>query len=435
MFLRSLTLLSILLFAADASIKAQGRPTQALQSAFAALAHRDWPALAAVVHPTALESLRKESLGLMILVAEDRRVGKQGGGYNPREVVIADHLARVGSEQVPQFPGQPTIGQLASLPVPEFFVRWCDAVYHADSAADPVRDVVGFQRHIFGEVTEGDSLAHVLYRRESRHVEMGELFVDLPGQVMIMPLKKVAGRWKLLLNDDIGWLVDLQLFPEPTFPAHELKWTTRVATALPPLPETPSAHAQPGPAETVRSAFSAFEHHNWETLAALVDSERLVSFQREQLAYLVAWINSQAARTQSAHDSIGWIMLSYADSLSAEALAQFGGLKVAAFPGTPTIADLAQLSPAKFFSRWCDAAYEARPEGGPAGAKTQMRRYTIGEVRETDRLAHVLYRSDQYTGVWPVDRMPLRRSASGWGLLLNDDIGWTLDFSWLLERP
>src|SRR5207249_4806169 len=183
MFLRSLTLLSILLFAADASIKAQGRPTQALQSAFAALAHRDWPALAAVVHPTALESLRQESLGLMILVAEDRRVGKQGGGYNPREVVLADHLARVGSEHVPQFPGHPTIGQLASLPVPEFFVRWCDAVYHADSAADPVRDVVGFQRRIFGEVTEGDSLAHLLYRRESRHVEMGELFVDLPGQV------------------------------------------------------------------------------------------------------------------------------------------------------------------------------------------------------------------------------------------------------------
>jgi hypothetical protein len=433
------TLVSLLSLTVHTRMEAQGSPTQIVESAFVAVAHRDWPVLAALIDPTALDSLRQESLGLMILGTEERKAGKEGGGYNPQDVVIPDHLPRVGSERVSQFPDNPTIAQLASLAANDFFQRWCAAVYRPDSEEDPVREVVGLQRRMIGEAQETDSLAHVLYRRESRHVEMNELFIDVPGRVMVMPLRKVQNRWRLLLNDDLGWQVSFMeiLHARPPFAAHELKRTTRVAPepALP--PHVPRAIAQPGPAETARTAFVAFERRDWQGLTALVDSERLAAFQREELAYLVPWFNSKEARARAARKGASVFMLSYEDSLPPEAMvAEVPDMKVQVFPNAPTLRELAQLSPAGFFARWCEAVYDVDPDKGPGGGRPSWGRHVVGEVLEGETLAHVLYRSDlKSRQPWSVERMPLKQSASGWRLLLNDDIGWTIDLSMLLNRP
>ncbi len=416
-------------------MEAQVTPTQVVDSAFAALTRRDWPRLASLIHPTALDDLRQETLGLIILVTEERKAGREGGGYNPRDVVIADHLPQNGSENFPQFPGRPTISELASLSSGQFFVRWCAAVYRSDSDGDLVSEVLGLQRRMIGEVREEDTLAHVLYRRESRHVEMGQLFIDLPGRVMVMPLKRVQDGWKLLLNDDLGWSVDFMqiLHTHPIWSAHRLKRTTRIAPQATQLPTTPG---QPGPAETVRKAFAAFQSRDWRGLATFVDSERLAAFQREELGYLVAWFNSKTARAQATREGISVFMLSYEDSLPPEAMvAQVAAEKVSIFSGAPTLGELAHLSPVDFFVRWCQAVYEVDPEKGPGGGKTELRREVIGEVLESPVLAHVLYRSDgRYKQPWPIGRMPLKRSASGWRLLLNDDIGWSIDLSMLLNQ-
>ena len=410
-------------------------PTQTVEAMFDALARRDWSALATLVHLSALDALRQQNLGLIILVTEERRAGKVGGGYNPQDVVIADHLPQIGNERVPGFLNNPTIAELASLSSTELFVRWCAAVYRPDPQ-DPVREVVGLQRRMIGEILESDSLAHVLYRRESRHVEMNELFIDLPGRVMVMPLRKEHERWRLLLNDDLGWSVDFMelVRPSPPFSHSQLKRTTRLAPSAPTPGET---RTQPGPVETVHSAFAAFELRDWQRLATLVDSERLASFQREELAYLAAWLNSTEARAQARREGVSIFMLSYDDSLPPEAVAeQSADVKVAAFPNTPTLGELARLSPAAFFGRWCQAVYESDPAKGPGGGRTQMRREVIGDVFEDQTLAHVLYRSDvRRTQPWPVERMLLKRSAPGWRLLLNDDIGWTVDLSMLLNHP
>src|SRR5207245_6005046 len=139
---------------------------------------------AALVHPDALASLRQESLGLVILMTEQRLAGQEAsGGYNTREVVIEHHLGDVGHEKASPFINGPTLAELAALSAVDFFVRWCDAVYGPGPQRDPMREVVELQRRMIGEVTDGDSLAQVLYRRESRHVDMGELKIDLPGRV------------------------------------------------------------------------------------------------------------------------------------------------------------------------------------------------------------------------------------------------------------
>jgi len=53
-------------------------------------------------------------------------------------------------------------------------------------------------RQIIGEIIENDTLAHVMYR-----VQVESIY--LAGKLDVMSLKKVDGRWLILLNDDVVW--------------------------------------------------------------------------------------------------------------------------------------------------------------------------------------------------------------------------------------
>ena len=181
---------------------AQQGPTSTVQIAFSALEQHDWPTLATLVHPDALATLRQHSLAQIIVLAELAKAGKPTAnfGYNPGDIVIADHLPQVGDQRVPEFPTSPSINELAALSPADFFVRWCQAVYESRPEL-PGSSVPHTKRHIIGEVMEGDTLAHVVYRREGRWM--------IPWHVDIMPLRRLGDRWSLLLNDDIGESVDL----------------------------------------------------------------------------------------------------------------------------------------------------------------------------------------------------------------------------------
>jgi hypothetical protein len=52
---------------------------------------------------------------------------------------------------------------------------------------------------------EADTLAHVLYRSTSG------VRSRVPWSVERMPLSLWDGEWRLLLNHDIGWLIDLSM--------------------------------------------------------------------------------------------------------------------------------------------------------------------------------------------------------------------------------
>jgi hypothetical protein len=396
---------------------AQDNPIQSLHSAFDALARRDWTTLARRTDPQALIDLRQKSLGLIVLMAEQVKAGQRPeGGYNPDDVVIAEHLGKVGGERALGFRDHATISELASLSTEAFFIRWCQAVYGDTTQANPVDEVVDLYRRIIGEVNEKNGVAHVLYRRESRHIEADELKIDLPGRVLIMPMRNVAGRWLMTLNDDLGWSISFGRTLRPWIPRGQIAHPRRDLPESPPSPIPERVNAPPGADRIVQEAVAAFERGDWTNLALLVHPERLASFQREEIAYLAAWSESRETRARAQREGASVFMLSYDDSLSSEGMARVADVEIAVF-GRRTIGALAALSPQAFFEAWCAAAY-ALPSLGLA--KRQLKREIIGHVFEGDSLAHVLYRSGR---LYAPERMPLKWSSQGWRLLLNDDVG------------
>jgi len=406
----------------------QRSPTETVRGAFQALARREWSALAGFVDSQALESLRQDALGMLILTTEQRLAGQKAeGGYNPNEVVIADRLPRVGSQQMRGFRNHPTIAKLASLSPREFFIEWADAAYDFQTRDDPVREVVGLYRRIIGEVSGNAETTYVVYRRESRHIDMSELKINLPGRVLIMAVVKNRDGWRITFNDDIGWSIDFShvVFPERRYPSPRIQLPPRVVPPEPPAPRRERISASPTPVQVVEAAFAAFKKHDWETLSGLVHPAVLRSFQQEQLSFFVSWGQSREARARAKSEGVGVIMYSYEDSLPAEVLAQAADIEIPLFSRHPRIGDLARLSPQEFFQEWCRAAYET--PGDNVGAwKGGFERETIGQVFEGDSLAHVLYRTPRLSAA---DRMPLQWSDGGWRIMLNDDIGWRGDLS------
>jgi len=89
-----------------------------------------------------------------------------------------------------------TIGELAALSPAAFFEAWCEAAYrHRSKGSGGVK--AQLERRVIGHLFEGDSLAHVVYRANWWYA------------VKTMPLKWSGKGWLMLLNDDIGWMGDL----------------------------------------------------------------------------------------------------------------------------------------------------------------------------------------------------------------------------------
>jgi len=405
-------------------MSAQDTPTQTAQAAFDALAERDWRRLAGVVDSDALEKLRQDALGMLILTSEQRLAGQKAqGGYNPNEVVITDHLPRIGSQRVQGFRGRPTITRLASLTPPEFFIEWAEAAY-PKRPDDPIFEVAGLYRRIIGEIAETTDAAYVVYRREHRSIEDGEPQLEMTGRVMVMPLVRSGGGWRIKLNDDIGWSLSFShvVFPERQHPVSKVALPPRVAPPEPPAPRPERVAASPSPLEVVRSAFAAFEGRNCVELAALVHPDVLQSFQQGQLSYYAVWSQSRQAADSAKSQGVAFIMFSY-DSLSKEALAQVADVEMSIFPAHPTIGALSRLSPREFFQEWCRAAYGTSGET-LGNAKATMHRKLIGQLFEGENSAHVLYQSE---GFYSAIHMALRWTDGGWRMMLNDDIGWFAD--------
>jgi len=171
-----------------------------VQAAFDAYGRSDWSALGSLVHPDALTAFRTAQLGSAVgfsLAQNDPQMRGRNIGISPADFVSADAIKKAEGIRVAKFPGNPTIGELARLSPKEFFVRWCQAAVQ-DNERGPWLAMQRVGRQIIGEIIENDTLAHVMYR-----VLVESIY--LAGKLEVMSLKKVDGRWLILLNDDVVW--------------------------------------------------------------------------------------------------------------------------------------------------------------------------------------------------------------------------------------
>ena len=351
---------------------------------------------------------------MLILVAEQRRAGEHvGGGYNPREVVIDDHIATVGSTTAPRF-GNATLAELAALSPAEFYVRWLDAAY-APGQADGVDDIVDRTRVIVGSVTLQDT-AWVVYRKDARWQENDLVHVTTPGSPEILPLRRVDGRWRILPNFELAHGPDITGMlgdsPRRRIPAPTRREVTDRPTARAGVPR--HTDALPSPVAIVDSAFDALARKDCPRLTMLVDPQRLEEFQSRAIQPLVAMLAFE--RIRSAKDSRAGMAIGL--TLGDSDLLRAGNERVEIMAGRPTIDELRRQSPTAFFARWCKAAYPPLQ----AGDARVERRY-LGTIFEGEDVAHVLYESSTVTFDLPaqVMRMPLRYADGHWRILLNEE--------------
>lgn len=184
---------------------AQSDPLDVGRSAFAALDRHNWTTIVGATHPEWLRKFRSEQLALLVTWAQSRepmRRGKASGmkAFDMSVSSLGDSaqaaaLAEVRTVRVRVFPGSPTIGALAALTPDLFFARWLAAI---SAQPDSIIPLFGIgPRHLIGAVVEGDSLAHVLYRHDTDEY-------DDPWRVEVLALKRSAGRWLLLPNNDFA---------------------------------------------------------------------------------------------------------------------------------------------------------------------------------------------------------------------------------------
>ena len=112
-------------------------------------------------------------------------------------------VGQMADVRIPIFPRSQTIGELAALSPSAFFALWCETAY-GDPSYIPGGVKSQLHRRVIGQVIEDDTLAHVVYRSESRYA------------VETMSLKWSRRGWLLLLNDDIGWIGDLDFRLDPS---------------------------------------------------------------------------------------------------------------------------------------------------------------------------------------------------------------------------
>jgi len=182
--------------------QAPAGPRVVVEEAFEALTARNWDAVAGYSSPQFLEEFRPppppppppderqrlekktnpDSYGLPKCV--QKYFESQQGNFSKRFLT--------------NFAGVDNLLQLEVLTPAQFFGAWLAGTKNlkaTDQAAGP--RIVIPSRTIFGEVIEGDSIAHVLYRRVPSPPG------DADQGIKLITLRRYDGVWKIYPNDDM----------------------------------------------------------------------------------------------------------------------------------------------------------------------------------------------------------------------------------------
>ena len=178
------------------------------------------------------------------------------------------------------------------------------------------------------------------------------------------------------------------------------------------------------PTAAASAFFEALHEGRWADAAGLVDAEAAATLREQRLALLIAWVQhrDEIRRAREGGEGGGMFGFSSDGKVDQGQLAVHGTTLLPVFRGSPTLAELASMSTAAFVELLLEVS---NSESGPGeeGPFERPRRRVLGEVREGESIAHVLYRQEgagvRYTNPHHVEVVQLRRTDSAWRVLLG----------------
>jgi hypothetical protein len=172
-----------------------------------------------------------------------------------------------------------------------------------------------------------------------------------------------------------------------------------------------NGHADPTRVAT--DFFAALGLQDWDDAIGFMEPRSLVDFRASQLALFASLIEQRDAggRARAELRSYGW---SSDGEQYAEQLRRYGDVTLRAFPGAPSLRQLAELSAEVFAAR-----YLAAGSGSPSAYRV------IGHVVESDDIAHVIYRpilEGTTDDALRVAVVHLRRHDGHWCVLMSQEL-------------
>lgn len=188
----------------------QPTPSHVAETFFAALRTQRWRDAAAMLDSASAVQFRDRALAILVAMLDARgtpaAMGDSGIGIAAVAMPAAPDsqaLRAVADTPISLFSDVRTLGAIGALRPVEFAARYLEVsqrslrLLNPDAATDSLLSAPRAYQ-VIGEVLEGDSLAHVLYRTTDTEV------VQEPHSVNVLYLRRRGSEWRLLLPADLG---------------------------------------------------------------------------------------------------------------------------------------------------------------------------------------------------------------------------------------
>ena len=186
--------------------RAQQTPTEAGREIFTALTNHDWERVAELIDSGEVVAFRNEHLdelvGWAMFEGPEAKRNKQGGmsGFAITGGERSE-LKKYAGLKLPIFSNVATLGDLAQLAPVQFLAKWIEATQRRGGWASSGPNS---RRRILGEVIEGDSLAHVLYRFErSPNDSVQTTAASEATDVQMLTFRRDGPSWRAFVNQDL----------------------------------------------------------------------------------------------------------------------------------------------------------------------------------------------------------------------------------------
>jgi len=174
-------------------------PDAAVAAVFEAMASKNWQRVAALADPEFLAQFREKQL----VYAEADRIAKVNRKKNEQQYGLPKCVQKYFESQdanftesfLKGFAGVKTVEQLAALSPPALFASWLAGGEHVRK--EEGKNVPPTSRTILGQVPEGDTLAHVVYRITPPPPTQPE------AALQMLTVRRENDGWRVLPNEDI----------------------------------------------------------------------------------------------------------------------------------------------------------------------------------------------------------------------------------------
>jgi len=192
-----------------------------------------------------------------------------------------------------------------------------------------------------------------------------------------------------------------------------------VLIAIPSIARPVGAQGKEDSALSTAAAFFAALHEaRWADAASMVDSASAQATRDFRVGTLVVWAENRAEAAKVTRGGSGG-MVAYGsdDATRPELIAHYGAMPVKGFGAARTLAQVAALAPREFLAR-AFALSDSMFTTEDAHKRSPLTRGILGDVIESDSIAHVLYRvtgpTVHSTDPLAADILRLRRRGHDW---------------------